>query len=277
MKFKNYSVLMAVYKNDNCEFLKTAIESIFNQTIKTNDFIIVVDGPIPNSINEYLNAIQKDYNYINLIHLKKNSGLGIALSIGVTQCKNNLIMRMDSDDVSLPNRAEYLLRLFVDNPQYSVVGSFVKEFNEKTTYSRIKINPISQKEIFNYSKFRNPMNHPSVMFKREAILRSGNYIEYKLNEDYFLWIRMLLNGELFYNTSKPLLNMRINNLTYFRRGGLNYFNEQNKIYLYMLKKKHINFFEFLGGVIVRFVFRVLIPSSIRGIIYSHLLRKKISK
>jgi hypothetical protein len=167
-----------------------------------------------------------------------------------------------------------LIDTFKNNSNLAVIGSSVIEFNEKNSISRIKKNPIYNKEILNYSKYRNPMNHPSVMFKKDAVIDSGNYIEYRLNEDYFLWVRMLLKVYFFYNLTYPLLKMRINKNTYIRRGGYNYFITQNKIYYFLLKNRHINILEYTFGFMNRFVFRVLLPSSIRALIYEFVLRKR---
>ncbi len=275
MEHINYSVLMAVYKNDQFNYLKEAVNSILNQTSKTNDFIILVDGPIDPEVKNYLISLKQSFSFIDVVYFVKNLGLGVVLADGVLRCKNEFIMRMDSDDISLPNRAEIILDIFKKNNDLSVIGSFVIEFDNNSLQKRIKKNPVTHSEIKKILKFKNPMNHPSVMFKKQAVINSGNYVEYKLNEDYFLWARMLINNYRFYNINQPLLEMRINKDTFQRRGGYNYFKIQNKIYKYLLTNKQINYIEFISGFILRFFFRVVITPNLRGKIYNFLLREKL--
>lgn len=123
-------------------------------------------------------------------------------------------------------------------------------------------------------KFRNPINHPSVMFRKSDVLDVGSYVHWDLNEDYYLWIRMALKGYKFHNINEPLVKMRITNDTYLRRGGLKYFLTQKKLFDYMLKNGMINTFEYSYNNLIRLTIRVLIPNRVRKELYLKVLRKK---
>jgi glycosyltransferase involved in cell wall biosynthesis len=269
---KKYSFLMSVYYKDNHIYLIESIESMLNQTYFPDEIIIVKDGPLSTLLNDTINFYFEKFKIIKVINLKKNHGLGYALNIGVKESSNDIIIRMDSDDISLPSRAEILINSLEKNPFCSVIGSYVEEFYEDGS-TKIKEVPLFNNKIRKKIKFSNPINHPSVLIIKKNVIKAGNYQNFFLNEDYFLWVRMLINSFNFMNINQPILKMRITRETYKRRGGLKYFFVQNNIYIYMLKNRIINLFEFLIGLVVRFIYRVLIGPNLREFISKRLLRK----
>ena len=274
MEKLKYSVLMSVYYKENPDYFRDSINSILEQTVKPDEFIIVEDGKLTKGLDAVLNEFH-DSEIIKVIALDVNRGLGEALNIGLKSCKNELIARMDSDDLSVNNRCEKQLESFKDNKELSVVGTAVSEFiddpNVRIAYKGVKI---SDEDIKRQMKFRNPFNHPSVMFKKSDVLKVGSYQQWFLNEDYYLWIRMMQNNSTFENIDEPLLKMRTTNDTYLRRGGWKYFVTQKNLYDYMLKNKLINVFEYFYNNSIRFVTRLLIPNKIRKILYLKMLRSK---
>lgn len=269
-----YSVLMSVYAKEKPNYLIESIESIVNQTILTDDFVIVCDGPLPNELELIIEEYSKKYNYINILKLPKNIGLGLALNFGLDYCKNNLVARMDSDDISLPQRCEYQLSEFIKNPNLSITSSSVLEFfNNDRANTILKSVPISHDEILNYSKKRNPFNHPSVMFKKEDVIAVGGYQHFMLYEDYFLWIRLLNSGKITRNIAEPLLLMRTSYDLYKRRGGYKYFKTGVKFQKYLLQIGYINIATFTFNILMRLLVQVILPNKIRTIYYKTLLRK----
>ena len=128
-KLPTYSVLMSVYSRDNPQFLRLAIDSMLNQTVKTNDFVIVEDGEIGADLNSVIEEYSSKFDCFNIIKLTRNVGLGKALDAGIKYCKNNYVARMDADDISLLNRCEKQLKVFAKDPTLSIVGSWVDEFD----------------------------------------------------------------------------------------------------------------------------------------------------
>jgi len=182
---------------------------------------------------------------------------------------------MDSDDLSVNNRCERQLESFKSNEKLSVVGTAVSEFIDDPSVSiAYKGVEISDEDIKKRMKFRNPFNHPSVMFKKSDVLKVGSYKHWFLNEDYYLWIRMMQVNSIFANIDEPLLKMRTTNDTYLRRGGWKYFVTQKRLFDYMLKNKLINVIEYLYNNSIRFITRLLIPNKIRKILYLKMLRGK---
>lgn len=267
-----FSVLMSVYKKEKANNLKTAIDSIVNQTLIPNEFIIIEDGPLTSELENVLNEYTRKYNWIKTIKLEKNVGLGVALKEGVLHCNYEYIARMDSDDYSLANRFEEQINKIKKDKMIDVIGTCVIEYDE-TMQKRLKIKrvPEDNDEISKYIKKRNPINHMSVMYKKQKVLEAGNYIKCEFFEDYYLWCRMIKNGCRFYNIQKNLVNVRAGNEMINRRGGICYckhiINFQNKI----LRIKMINLLEYLINILIR-CFIAIMPSWIRERIYNKLLR-----
>jgi len=274
IKELKYSVLMSVYYKENPDYFRESINSMLNQSVKPDEIVIVKDGKLTKGLDDVLCEFN-DSEIIKIIALKENKGLGEALSIGIKNCRNELIARMDSDDISANNRCERQLQSFKNNKELSVVGTAVSEFIEDPSvtiaYKGVKI---SDEDIKKQMKFRNAFNHPSVMFKKSDVLKVGSYEHWFLNEDYYLWIRMMQNNFIFANIDEPLLKMRTTNDTYLRRGGWKYFVTQKRLFDYMLKNKIINIFEYFYNNSIRFVTRLLIPNKVRKILYLRMLRTR---
>lgn len=272
---QKYSVLMSVYYKENPIFLQESIDSMLNQTIPPDEIVIVKDGKLTIELDNVLDKYIMDDRF-KIIALDKNIGLGLALEIGLNKCKNNIVARMDTDDISVPNRCEKQLLELQRNPNLSLIGSSVIEFNNSIKdIVAIKEAKESNNEIKKQMKFRNPINHPTVMFKKDSVINAGGYQDFKLNEDYYLWVRMMENNCEFQNILEPLVYMRVNNETYIRRGGWNYFLVQKKLLDYMLKNKIINIFEYVYNISVRFVVRVIFPNNARKWFYQKILRKTL--
>ena len=202
---------MSVYAKDNPSFLKQAIDSMLNQTIKPSQFVIVEDGILPKKLQDIINNYAKNNrNLFTVVNIKKNVGLGKALDKGLEHCKYNLIARMDADDISKPERCEKLLKQFINTPELSIVGTNVDEFiDEPNIISSSRIVPSKYEEIKKFSKRRNPFNHPSVMFKKSEVIRCGGYGELRRRQDYDLWSRMLNMNCYAKNLNESLLLFRI--------------------------------------------------------------------
>ncbi|MDQ0254463.1 glycosyltransferase involved in cell wall biosynthesis [Evansella vedderi] len=271
-----YSVLMSVYHKEKPEYLKDSIISMSNQTIPPDEIVLVKDGPLTKELDTVIEEFLSN-DLLKVISLTENVGLGKALNIGLSKCRNELIARMDTDDISVNNRCEKQLEVFSKNDSLSVVGTAVAEFIGETdniiAYKEVKT---TYREILNNIKFRNPINHPSVMFKKSDVLSVGSYKHLDLNEDYYLWLRMVQQGFVLQNINEPLVMMRITDETYLRRGGWNYFITQKKLFDFMLKNGLINILEYTYNNLVRLIMRVLIPNRLRKILYLKVLRKKVT-
>lgn len=269
---QQYSVLMSVYEKEQPEYLQQSIQSMLVQTVPTDDFIIVCDGPLTPELDHVLHSFSQIYpDTIHIIRREQNEGLGVALNIGLSYCKNDLVARMDSDDVSEPDRCEKQLKLFEETPNLKIASCMVKEFSESVDCTTGMRNvPVDHEEICRFSRKRNPFNHPAVMFYKQAVQQAGGYLNtYPLFEDYYLWIRMLQIGCLGKNLPEPLLNMRAPQNMYSRRGGLNYTKNMLCFHRWMVQSGWSTFIDFCTGAVPHAVVCVL-PNGMRKMIY-HIL------
>ena len=267
-----YSVLMAVYGKENPEFLRQSIESMLNQTLPFSDFVLVCDGPLSHELNEVITWAQKQMGEkLQLIRLKENKGLGNALHVGVPRCRCSVIARMDSDDISRPDRCERQFRI-IERDGYDQVSGTLQEFSRKPgDMDRLRVLPRTSEEILQYAKKRNPFNHPCMMFRREAVLHAGNYQDFPGFEDYYLWVRMLRKGCKGYNVQEVILDMRTGNGMYDRRGGREYLHWVLRFQRYLYCKKFITRKEYIKNCLVRTTVG-MIPGGAREKFYHLFLR-----
>ncbi len=274
MVYPKYSVLMSVYYKENPSWFDNSISCMFNQTIEPSEFVLVEDGKLTPELNIVVEKYKNLYpDVMKIIKIEKNGGLGPALKLGVENCSHEYIARMDSDDYCEPSRIEKELNVFLDNPSLGMVGTNVIEFIDTVdnVVSKV-ILPENQQEIINFSKKRNPFRHPSIMYKKSAVLSAGNYREYYLFEDFDMWVRMLRNGCECYNIQDFLTFMRISDDFYRRRGGLKYLKSIYKFKKEQYKVGYVSYFGFLKAFIPHAIV-CLLPNMLRDVIYRKLLRK----
>ena len=268
-----YSVLMSVYYKEKPEYLWQSMQSIYDQTVPTDDFVLMCDGPLTTELDAVIAAMQKRFDdRLHVFRLGKNGGLGNALNVGIQHCKNELVARMDSDDISRSDRCQKQLNVFTENPSYNIVSGIVEEFSDDVSNVTVcRMVPEYQQDIIHFAKKRNPFNHPCVMYKKSAVESSGGYKDFYLLEDYYLWIRMLQQGFQGYNLQEPLLWMRAGSDMYKRRSGWKYVKSQVLLFRYMYHMKFISCQNCILQSLVR-ILGSMIPNGIRECLYKCLLR-----
>jgi len=265
-----FSVLMSVYKNDDSACFKEALQSVFSQTLPPAQVVLVADGPL----NEPLEQVVAQYkDALTIVRLKQNGGLGAALQAGLKECAYPLVARMDSDDISLPNRFELQIKAFEADKNLSIVGGVIREIDFKTKEQKaLRVTPLKDKEIKRYLKTRCPFNHVTVMFKKQDILDCGGYLPLHLMEDYYLWARCAAAGKKMLNLPDILVNVRVDAKMYGRRGGYSYFKSNKAVYKKMLELGIVNRPLYLFNLTVRFCVQVMLPNTARQIFYGRVLR-----
>lgn len=272
-----FSVCMSVYKNDRPEYVDIAIQSIFiKQTVKPNEIVLVVDGPISMELESLIDNYATKYSEIfTIIKLEKNQGLGNALRVAVVKAKYDWVARMDSDDIAAPNRFEKQKSFLQENLDVDIVGGQITEFIDvESNIVGLRNVPLLSADINVYIKARCPFNHMTVMFRKDKILSVGNYIDWHYNEDYYLWIRLFLAGCQFANLPEVLVNVRVGKEMYQRRGGWKYFLSEAKLQKYMFDNNIIGIIRFAYNIFGRFVIQVLMPNKLRGFVFQKLFRVK---
>ncbi|MGB8226020.1 MAG: glycosyltransferase [Sedimentisphaerales bacterium] len=247
------SVLMSVYEKDKPDYFKTAIDSILNQTVKPDEIVLVKDGPVSaeleNLIGEYK---QKTGNILKIVNLTGNKGLGVALAEGIKNCEFDIVARMDADDISSPDRFEKQLKFLKNNPDIDVVSCFAAAFDKNVKKLLfVRRGPLLHEQIEKQFRFRFCMNHPAAMFRKEAVLKAGNYTPFAGLEDYLLWAKMLLNGSKMATIGEVLYYHRWEKGLLKRRSGFKRASLQIKLQREFLKIGFINKWQFLRNVIIR--------------------------
>ena len=270
----NYSVLMSVYKKETPEFLELSMQSIYEQTIPTNDFVLICDGELTEGLDKIIAKMQKKFgDRLNVVRFKENQGLGKALQAGIKACKNELIARMDSDDYSKSDRCEKQIATFAKDKKLDIVGSNVVNFKDDIKNATSSRNvPETHEDIIKYAKSRNPFNHPTVMYKKQAVLESGNYQDVRYCQDYYLWVDMLSSGHRGYNIQEPLVLMREDDNTYKRRSGRKYFAILKQLLKRMKDKKFITKTQYYKQITIRFC-QTMSPNWIRNFVFKKIMRR----
>lgn len=271
---EKYSVLMSLYAKEKPEYLRLALDSMINQTVKPDEIVLVEDGPLTDELYEVVKEYGEKYpDLFNVVINKTNLGLGPALNRGLSCCRNELVARMDTDDISKSDRCEKQLKTFEEDKELSITGGQIEEFIDRPeNVSGRRIVPCSDTEIKAYMKKRCPFNHVTVMFKKSDILEVGNYQEWFWNEDYYLWIRLAISNKKFANISDILVKVRVGKEMYKRRGGRKYFKSEKDIQKLMYKNGLISYSRYLINVAERLVLQVLMPNRVRGWIFKKLAR-----
>lgn len=268
----DYSVLLSVYYKEKAEYFDTAIKSILDQSLPPSDFVIVCDGPLTDELEIVIRKYASN-KIFNIIRLPENKGLGDALKIGLPFCKHQYVLRMDSDDISLRDRAKVEIELL--DQGYDVVGSYISEFynDNPDNIAGIREVPLTQKDIEKFVLSRSPFNHPSVAFKKSSIEQTGGYMPLPYLEDWFLWVRCILYGLKMVNSSEVLVNMRSGYLMRARRGGKKYRKSIRWLFKYMYNKKLIGPVRRFINV-TKYILYSVLPLKIKAILTDKFLRRK---
>lgn len=275
-KLPAFSVLISVYKNEKAQYLDTALNSIENQTIVPNEIVLIEDGPLTEDLYKVIHTHKNAFGEgFKVIVLNKNQGLGNALRIGTKYVSTNWIARMDSDDISIPNRFELQLKEIQNDPKLAVIGGQIDEFEGSIdNIVGRRIVPCSQEDIYEFVKWRSPFNHPTVMINKEILEKVGGYRNKGKLEDYFLWAKILSNRFKVKNLSQILVHMRVDAGMYDRRGELKNFKPIIELREYLYKKGLIGFTEKYCGDLLM-LGNTIIPNKLRKVIYKTILHKNV--
>lgn len=265
---------MSVYRKEKAEYLKLALDSVINQTLTPDEIVLVQDGKLTEKLYAVIEEYKQKYPVIFKTYaLKQNQGLGKALNYGMEKCSNELIARMDTDDIAEPNRFKLQVQEFIKDKELALCGGQIAEFadspNEITGYRNV---PLTQDKILKFCKKRNPFNHVTVMFKKQAVQNVGDYQHMPYFEDYWLWARMLKTGYKAKNIDNMLVKVRAGQDMIARRGGWEYVKCITKFEKALYEIGIINFFDLLIYTVLRSIVAV-IPESLRLCIYKWKLRK----
>lgn len=269
-----YSILMSVYSGEKPEYLEQSIDSMINQSYKTNDFVLVCDGKLTDKLDNVIYKYEQQYGDIfHTVRLDNNVGTGQCANIGIEACLNEYIVKMDSDDVALPDRCEKQIKLLCDNPDLDMCGAFIEEFDTDTNeFIAVKKTPESNEEIHKYARRRNPFNNPTLVFKKSFAKKIGGYTTVKRCEDYDFVVRMLNSGAKGANIQEVLVKYRASRSNYERRQ--NWANTKSFISVRwrIFRMGFSSILDFIIPCTMQMVIFIL-PKSFTGKIYKKFLRR----
>ena len=271
-----YSVLMSVYKNDDPDFLKIALESIYDQqTRKPDEVVVVFDGPLNDRLYAVLDEFKKGReDVVKYFPQEVNRGLGEALRIGSELCTGDYILRMDSDDISDRERFAKQIAYVEAHPEVDAIGGDIAEFNENPfkEETRLRVCPAKHGDIVKMAKKRNPMNHVTACIKKSALMKAGGYQTLLLLEDYLLWLNMIVAGCKLANINETMVYVRVGNGFDSKRGAKERITGWSKLQDIMLEHGMINRWQaFMNKVYIRAFVKT--PTGLKKRLYSMLLRK----
>lgn len=269
-----FSVLMSLYIKEKPEYFKQCMESILNQTLLPNQIIIVKDGPLTKELDAVVDEyVKKNESLYTIVPIEVNGGLGPALSEGIQYSRYNLVARMDTDDIAVPNRFELQMKEFELDHELDICGSNIVEFegNPSNIVAKRSV-PLTDAEIKRYQKKRDGFNHMTVMYKKDMVIKAGNYQSVPLMEDTMLWVNMILAGAKCKNIKEPLVYARVGQDLFSRRGGWSYFKKYRRGRLKVLQIGYINRLDYLETIAIQFVV-ALIPGRIREVVFTKMLHR----
>ena len=271
---ENFSVLMSLYAKEKPENLRECLDSVLSQTVKATEIVLVKDGPLTDGLEAVLSEyVAKFPELFNIVPLEKNVGLGLALAEGILHCNNEIVARMDTDDICRKDRFEIQLKEFEQDPKLDVCGSFIDEFEESIDKIVAKRTvPLVHEEIAKYQRKRDGFNHMTVMYKKSAVLKAGNYRSCMLMEDSLLWVNMFLSGAKAKNIGESLVFARIGKGMYERRGGLSYYKKYKQGRKQIRKTGYISFWDYYSSLLIQFVVAIL-PNKVRGFVFKKILHR----
>ena len=265
---------MSIYNATQAPTLDLSLKSLAKQHLAPDQIVLVRDGPVPPKVEQCIEKYMGTLPFKHL-HFSQNRGLGAALRDGLGACENELVARVDCDDRSVPERFDLQVKYLASNPSISVIGGWMKEYYPQSQVGKpntaVRKTPIEPTNVACNARQRNPLNHPTVMFRKAHVVASGSYQPCMLFEDYFLWIRMLVAGYQLANMSHVLVETEVDSKYFTRRGGITYLKHELDL---LRKVRKLEFFSLTDEaifVLSRLPMRLCTPKA-REVLYRTLLR-----
>ena len=240
--YNELSVLMSVYKAEKPQYLDLALKSVFEQTLKAKEVVLVKDGELTNELNEIISKWQKQEKSLTVLDFKENRGLAVALNEGLKIIKTEYIARMDTDDICLPTRFEKQIKFLKENKSVDVCGTFIQEINENNEVIKDIVKyPVTHNECFQFFAKRDPMAHPTVMFRKSFFKKIGSFYDEtkRKNQDTAIWHKGFLHNCYFSNIPEVLLKFRRTSDLMSRRSS--FFNALKLLKEHFKKNTDLNY------------------------------------
>ncbi|WP_368162434.1 glycosyltransferase [Aeromonas sp. s6] len=265
-----FSVLLSLYCKESPAYFTQAMRSIWHdQTMKPSQVVLVKDGPLTHELDAEVEYwISELGDAITIVALSHNQGLAVALNQGLQYCKYDLVARMDTDDIAMPERFKLQVEFMNSNHDIAVSSGFIEEWNSDFS---MKISsrwlPLSHESITKFAKMRSPISHPASIFRKSVIIQVGGYPDV-YPEDHLLWIRVLQSGFKLANLPKLLLRMRTGD-DFITRRGFKFLKGELLTYHIMYRSNFLTLNQFFKVSILRSLVR-LAPNFLKVILYKRM-------
>lgn len=269
---EDFSLLVSIYKKENPEWFKEALDSVFNQTLQPKEIVLVEDGPLTPELYAVIDKYKEQYPIFNIVKNETNLGLGLALRKGVEASKTDFLMRMDTDDIIPPYRFEHQMKKIEEG--YDVVSCWSQLFmGSFDNIISVKTRPEHHEDIVKLAHRRSPICHAGTLFRKSALLKAGNYQHCKLYEDYHLVARLIMSGARFYNLQEVLYYVRTTPEQMNRRSGIEYLKTELSFFKEFRKMGFFTTTDYIVNCAMRVVVR-LMPNSLRQVVLTKVWNHK---
>lgn len=272
-----YSVLMSVYQGENPEYFQASIDSMLNQTVKPEQFVLIKNGPLTPNLESIIdNADKQNPGLFTFVKHELNQPLGISLDSGIAVCRNEYVARMDSDNISYPERCEMLLKEFDKDPKLSIVGAYSESFynDDINDVQTIRQVPLTDEAIKRFVRRRSPFNHSTIMFRKSEVVRCGGYgTMSRRKEDLDLFSRLLNMNGVGKNIPVVLMHSRANDASFKRKKSWMYCSDYIQVMHRNWKAKYCSFMDFFIVSTYQILLFIL-PVGVGRTFTKKILRKK---
>ena len=266
-----FSIILPIYKKNKISEVVNCLNSVVNKSLLPNEIVIIYDGFVNSSIKDIVNNKLFFFNK-KIVHNSTNIGLGLTLKKGVMNCSNDLIIRVDADDVNNKNRFYELIKAAKKNKKADIIGSYLLEKNNNNYY--LKKVPISLSEVKRLIFYRNPLNHNTILLKKRSIIKVGSYRDIRFFEDYYLWLKIIKNNGKIINLNKVLVCSKQDKAFLERRSGYKYLKYFLNFLKIIYRERLINITNYVLYIAIRSPI-IISPLLFKRLFYQVFLRKKI--
>lgn len=269
-----YTVSMSVYAGEKPEFLRQSLDSMLAQTHPCRELILVCDGKLNSGLDGVIAEYEGSHSdLMRVIRMEKNCGVGACANAAIEAASTEYILKMDSDDIAMPDRCEKQLRLMAEDPQLDMCGAYIEEFDSDSGEPiAVKRTPVENEEIRQYAKRRNPFNNQTLVYKRAAAVKIGGYTTVSRCEDYDFVVRMLRSGAVGANIPEVLVRYRVTPENLTRRRNKKNTGSFISVRWRIFRSGYSSFLDFLIPCAAQIALFIL-PESLTGKLYKKFLRK----
>lgn len=265
-----FSVLLSLYYKESRDFFSSAMLSIWNkQYVKPSQIVLVKDGPLTPELDKEIERWKLELgDVLTVVPLESNVGLAAALNQGLHHCQYDLVARMDTDDIAMPERFKLQIDFMNAHPDVSVSSGSIEEWNfDFSLKISQRVLPLCQDDIVRFAKIRSPISHPACIFRKSVILSVGGYANI-YPEDHLLWVRVLQAGYQLANIPNVLLRMRTGD-DFITRRGYTFLKGELTSYRMMYQSGFLTFGQFIKVSVLRSLVR-LSPDFLKVWLYKKL-------